>query len=60
MKITYYQYPSAMGGEILYDITLIQAQELLCLHGGEAWTEYLDSDGGVIEARDICCKQGNT
>ena len=72
MRLNYYRFPDNASPALLaeYDCTpddnviegcsVTFAKKLLKEHGGAAWTEHIDRDGGCFEVTEIKLKGNNS
>lgn len=72
MRLNYYRFPDDTSPEILkeHDCTpddkviggcsVTFAKQMLSEHGGSAWTEHIDRDGGCFEVTEIKAKGNNS
>jgi len=72
MRLNYYRFPDEAAPEVLKThgctpddnvlggISVTDAKKLLKQHGGSAWTEHIDRDGGCFEVTEIRLNGNNS
>lgn len=72
MRLNYYRFPDdaapevlkahgcTMDDSVLGGISVTDAKKLLKQHGGSAWTEHIDRDGGCFEVTEIKLNGNNS
>lgn len=72
MRLNYYEFPENTSHSVLKEygcdendrciggISVTSAKKLLKEHGGIAWTDHCERDGGVFETMDIVLTGNNS